>query len=97
MATRLAIYIERDCETCQPAIAIAEQVRQRAPNVRVDLIDLAEEPDRRPENVFAVPTYVLDGQTFSLGNPRLDDLLETLNQQAGRPLGEVGNEGEHKI
>jgi hypothetical protein len=97
MATRLIIYIERGCESCQPAISIAEEVQRQAPDVQVDLIDLAEEPHQRPDSVFAVPTYVLDGRILSLGNPRLDDLLETLNQQAGIPSGEVTNDGERQI
>ncbi len=72
---RLDIYIDDHCETCEHARQIAEQVRERLPEVEVNVIELTRE---KPENVFAVPTYLLDGSTLFLGNPSLADLFERL-------------------
>ena len=55
---RLDIYIDHCCENCDHARQIAEQVRERMPQVEVNLIELTGE---KPERVFAVPTYLLDG------------------------------------
>ena len=75
---RLDIYIDDCCETCDHARQIAEQVRERMPQVEVNLIELTGD---KPNNVFAVPTYLLDGATLFLGNPseaELFDRLETI-------------------
>jgi len=75
---RLDIYIDDCCETCDHARQIAEQVRERMPQVEVNLIELTGD---KPNSVFAVPTYLLDGATLFLGNPseaELFDRLETI-------------------
>ncbi len=72
---RLDIYIDDYCETCDHARRIAEQVRQRMPQIEVNLIELTGD---KPDSVFAVPTYLLDGATLFLGNPSEAELLERL-------------------
>ena len=72
---RLDIYIDDCCETCDHARQIAEQVRERMPQVEVNLIELTGD---KPDSVFAVPTYLLDGATLFLGNPSETELLERL-------------------
>ncbi len=72
---RLDIYIDDCCETCDHARKIARQVRERMPQVEVNLIELRGE---KPESVFAVPTYLLDGATLFLGNPSEAELFERL-------------------
>ena len=72
---RLDIYIDDCCETCDHARQIAEQVRERMPQVEVNLIELTGD---KPESVFAVPTYLLDGATLFLGNPSELELFERL-------------------
>lgn len=72
---RLDIYIDDCCETCDHARQIAEQVRERMPQVEVNLIELAGD---KPDSVFAVPTYLLDGATLFLGNPSELELFERL-------------------
>lgn len=72
---RLDIYIDDYCETCDYARKIAHQVRERMPQVEVNLIELTGE---KPESVFAVPTYLLDGATLFLGNPSEAELFERL-------------------
>lgn len=75
---RLDIYIDDCCETCDQARKIADQVRERMPQVEVNLIELNGET---PDSVFAVPTYLLDGVTLFLGNPSEADLFERLATQ----------------
>lgn len=72
---RLDIYIDDYCETCDHARKIAEQVRERMPQVEVNLIELTGD---KPDSVFAVPTYLLDGATLFLGNPSEADLFDRL-------------------
>ena len=72
---RLDIYIDDCCETCDHARQIAEEVRERMPQVEVNLIELTGD---KPASVFAVPTYLLDGATLFLGNPSEAELFERL-------------------
>ena len=75
---RLDIYIEDCCETCDHARKMADQVRERMPQVEVNLIELGGET---PDSVIAVPTYLLDGATLFLGNPSEAELFERLATQ----------------
>ena len=72
---RLDIYIDDCCETCDHARQIAEHVRERMPQVEVNLIELTGD---KPDSVFAVPTYLLDGATLFLGNPSEAELFGSL-------------------
>ncbi|MFQ5922197.1 MAG: hypothetical protein ACE5M4_05080 [Anaerolineales bacterium] len=75
---RLDIYIDDCCETCDRARQIADQVRERMPQVEVNLIELTGE---KPDSVFAVPTYLLDGATLYLGNPSEAELFQRLETE----------------
>lgn len=78
---QLDIYIEPDCINCDQAYYIADLVRRHLPEVQVNIRDLSRPGIPRPENVFAVPTYVLNGRTYSLGNPDAEELLSTLESE----------------
>jgi predicted thioredoxin/glutaredoxin len=78
MGSRLDIYIEENCPGCRQAKEVALQVQQRMPQVEVRIHDLAHQNIKKPSSVFAVPTYLLDGKTVSLGNPDFNDLLAML-------------------
>jgi alkyl hydroperoxide reductase subunit AhpF len=78
MPTYLDIYIEANCVSCDLAIEIADLVQSTVPQVEVSLIDITEPGAEKPDSVFAVPTYLLNGQTYSLGNPDAGRLLERL-------------------
>ena len=96
MQNRLEIYIERGCQNCQEAISIADRLSHRTHTVQIHLIDVGQEPHRRPETVFAVPTYILDGEILSLGNPRFEELLATLKQKSESSSDEVDKNGRYK-
>ncbi len=42
----------------------------------MELVDLSTQ--QRPENIFAVPTYTLNGKVISLGNPYPRELRQKL-------------------
>ena len=75
---RLDIYIDDGCDNCMEARHIAEYVQDRLPQVDVNLIEISGD---RPDNVFAVPTYLLDGATLYLGNPAETEIIEHLEDR----------------
>jgi hypothetical protein len=80
---RLDIFVTPGCLRCDMALALADSIRARAiPAVEVRLIDLSAPGAERPDAVFAVPTYLLDGQVISLGNPEETWLIEQLAASA---------------
>ena len=85
--TLLQVYIERGCSMCRRAVALADQARAQFPAMRVEVVDLTEPAAEPPEAVFAVPTFLLDGELLSLGNPRPADLIETLTARLAAGMG----------
>ena len=75
----LQVFVENRCSNCRRAIALAEQARGRFPALRVEIVNLSEQRSEPPEAVFAVPTFLLDGEVLSLGNPRPADLMQRLS------------------
>lgn len=71
----LQVYVAEHCWTCDEATRLADAVRRRFASVRIEIIDLDRDGVTPPASVFAVPTYVLDGRTISLGNPTPDELV----------------------
>ena len=65
---RLDIFISNHCFNCQEALQIAAEAGQ-IPRLEVRVINVDEAAGPIPAKVVAVPTYLLDGQTVSLGNP----------------------------
>lgn len=63
---------------------MAEAVRQKYAAITVEIIDLGDAASRNWDDVFSVPTYVLDGKVISLGNPSLAELELLLNAEASR-------------
>lgn len=83
MTVILRVYVDRDCWNCQEARALAHEMAAVFPSIRVELIDL-EQVSSRPDDIFATPTFVLNGCVISLGNPS----REALHQHILRALGE---------
>jgi hypothetical protein len=75
----LEIYVAPVCFGCETARDLADVLRARGwPGLEVRVLDLGAPDVIRPPEVFAVPTYVLDGRVISLGNPEPDWLLELI-------------------
>jgi hypothetical protein len=70
----LKIYTMRHCLTCETTRDIAAEISERCPWLLVELIHLDDPGATVPPQVFSVPTYVLDDQVVSLGNPYLEHL-----------------------
>ncbi len=52
------------------------EIAPEFPQLKVELVDI--DGPKRPQNIFAVPTYVLDGRIISLGNPYRDELRKEI-------------------
>jgi hypothetical protein len=72
---RLDIFVSAHCFGCQEARRLARAVAERFRALTVRLVDLDAEPEARPEQVIAVPAYLLDDTVISFGNPRQADLF----------------------
>lgn len=68
-AVHLEIYVEQGCLVCRRSERLAALVRERFPDVAVDLVDVARERGAHQHLVSATPTYILNGRLFRLGNP----------------------------
>lgn len=73
----LQVYVEGGCGSCERALRIATLVDHEYAALMVRVIDVSEQSER-DDDVFAVPTFVLDGQLFSLGNPNGGLLREAI-------------------
>jgi len=72
----LHVYVTAGCWGCTEAERLVAELRLHFPQVAMALLDLNVVP--APPNVFATPTYVLNGRVIYLGNPRRADLQQTL-------------------
>ncbi len=79
----LAIYVSQACEVCAYAQTLAQRIRRDYAHVHVQVIDLAA-VDAVPAQVFATPTYLLDGRVWSLGNPSDRQIEETFGPRRGQ-------------
>jgi len=70
---KLQVFVKTDCDVCSRARKLAKHADEQFPNLEVDIVDMNEtQPDR--DDVFAVPTFVLEGRVLSLGNPQESEL-----------------------
>ena len=79
----MEVYVSSECLNCDEARTLAEQAAARYPNVVVQVIDIDLNGSPPPDPVVAVPTYVLNGQVVSLGNPYPEELFARLFEAAG--------------
>lgn len=72
----LEVYVANYCYGCTEARALANELSTRFPDLDVAIVDLDQPGVERPSAVFAVPTYLLDGQLLWLGNPLREDAMQ---------------------
>jgi hypothetical protein len=77
------IYIAGHCHICDYTLEVAEVIRQEYPQVELQIIDLMDPAKVIPPEVFATPTYLLNGSVWSLGNPSIEDMRTRLSQALG--------------
>lgn len=73
----LHVYIEKGCEQCERAVQLAQEIDNGYSRLAVSVIDVGESAVR-PDDVFAVPTFMLNGRVFSLGNPQETHLRQEI-------------------
>lgn len=77
------IYIAGHCHICDYTLEVAEVIRQEYPQVKLHIIDLMDPAKVIPPEVFATPTYLLNGSVWSLGNPSIEDMRTRLSHALG--------------
>ncbi len=86
----LEVVVAPGCFGCDEARSIAADLQGRLPWLEVHLIEL-DGTRPVPAGVFATPTYLLDGEVISLGNPRRETLIRDLARRgAGTTIAEHG-------
>lgn len=76
---KLQVYVSAGCWSCQETHQIVADISPLFPDIHVEMLDM--EKGNQPSNVFASPTYLLDGRVIFLGNPTREQLrlkLETI-------------------
>lgn len=72
----LTVFVSEHCFNCKESLAIVEDIKQKYADVVVNVFNV--DNGERPEvDIFAVPTYALNGKVVFLGNPTSAQ-LETL-------------------
>lgn len=77
-AAIVEIYVTPHCPVCAYSHEVAAMIRAEFPAVEVRMITLGTSGVIIPESVFATPTYLLNGQRWSLGNPSPGQVRATL-------------------
>lgn len=76
---KLQVFIAEDCWSCEETQRIVADVVPAFPSVLVEFLDMTV--SERPDSVFAVPTYLLNGRVISLGNPTRHELSQKLSSE----------------
>jgi len=74
----LHVYIAEDCWSCEEARRLVAEMKRLYPDMEIELRDVCD--SRRPDHVFATPTYILNGRTLFLGNPTQEELSQRLRK-----------------
>lgn len=80
---RVEIYVADHCMICEYAHEVAERIRTDFPRVELTVVNVSHPVADVPEQVFATPTYLLNGRLWSLGNPSPEDVQRRLAQALG--------------
>ena len=84
-AAQLQVFVEAGCSACERAKRLTREVAGDYPQLAVSVMNIGDARARHAE-VFAVPTFVLDGRVLSLGNPQMSRLrgeIESLLRDRG--------------
>lgn len=74
----LEIVIANHCQQCRESVRVADALKHEFPALDVRVIDLDAPDAVKPEVVFAVPSYLLNGKIVSLGNPEVQEISGTI-------------------
>lgn len=76
---RLELFVSRDCASCARARALAARAAAHFPALSVEVVDLDESPV--PPEIFATPTFRLEGHIVSLGTPTWESLARRIAER----------------
>ncbi|MCP4169070.1 MAG: hypothetical protein GY759_24705 [Chloroflexi bacterium] len=77
--THIQVYIAHRCPMCIHSRRLVAEISDRCPRLDIELINVASLPEEEvPKEVFATPTWLWDGQVYSLGNPDPAQLWQQL-------------------
>lgn len=71
----LQVFVESGCRQCERALELAREMDGAFSRLAVRIIEISEAGPQR-DDVFAVPTFVLNDQVLSLGNPQRAELRQ---------------------
>ncbi len=80
MVPVLRIYTMTHCPACAETRKMVEQIGDRMPGLDVEVIDLEDPAAPVPPEVFSVPTYIMNGDVISLGNPYIEQLEASIRR-----------------
>jgi hypothetical protein len=76
----LTVFVSDHCFNCKESLAIAEEIKQNYPDVHVEVFNV--DTGARPAvDIFAVPTYALNGKIVFLGNPTAKQIEDTFGRK----------------
>ena len=75
----LKVYVADWCPGCEEAREMARMMSALFPNLQVQIIDIDEPATEIPASVFAIPTYLLNGELLWLGNPRREEAIARIH------------------
>jgi hypothetical protein len=78
----LIVLVSEHCFNCKESLLVAEEIKQRYPDVLVNAFNV--DHARPAVDVFAVPTYALNGKVVFLGNPTDDQTAELLGRNGAK-------------
>jgi hypothetical protein len=81
---RLSLYITSDCFSCQESVSIISEVAKRFPELITEVVNLENAGAVKPDEVFAVPTYLMDGKMLFMGNPYLETMISSIRDVLSR-------------
>lgn len=74
----LVLYVSGGCAACRDALFVMARAQRRFPGMTARVVDLDVSSEPAPDDIFAVPTFTLDGDVISLGTPAWDALVRRL-------------------
>lgn len=74
----LIVFVSDHCFNCKESLLVAEEIKQQYPEVLVNVFNV--DRARPAVDIFAVPTYALNGKVVFLGNPTDDQIAELLGR-----------------
>ncbi len=85
MHLSLEVYVADWCPGCEEAREMAQMMATLFPKLQVQVIDIDEPGREIPASVFAIPTYLLNGEVLWLGNPHREEAIAHIRSllQAG--------------